>query len=208
MHAVFWILIALVIIAIIVLVVLYVLYPQWFSPPPPVQKSYMPVAAATTPTTTPTTVTTPATTPTSTPAPAQDKTIASLPAGTSPIPPAFVSKCKTANSYYRDAAYSTWTASDRNTAIWLINHFSPKLLVTYLSGLANEKLHPILANLCGKPIDCKAKNSAYVSKAYTSWTAADRNTAIWLLNQNGSNLTLLQAMTNEQLDPLIKSLCM
>ena len=56
--------------------------------------------------------------------------------------------------------------------------------------------------------DCKSKNGNYVSKSASSWSDADRNTAIWLVNNiSGTDVGELQGMSNDDVKLLVDGIC-
>lgn len=116
-------------------------------------------------------------------------------------------RCGRINSNYVEKVVGQWTDGDRNTAIWLLNFFSPKLTVSMLQSQKNDTLSPMVLNVCQEPVDCQTLNSNYLRKPYQNWTDGDRNTAISLLSQNKSPVSLLQSYSNEQLYPLTISKC-
>lgn len=115
--------------------------------------------------------------------------------------------CAALNARYRNIPVNSWTDDDRNTAIWLINVTSPSLTVPYLQGLSNIVLGPILQNICDQQKNCQEMNGFYTNKPYAQWTDTDRNTAIWLLKQNGSDVGIMQSWNNQQIYPLLQRLC-
>ena len=128
-----------------------------------------------------------------------------------PMPPV---DCPKLNGNYRSIPYTSWTDNDRNTAIWIINNQYPTLPVPYLQGINNATLQIILQQYCG-PVatptaDCVAINSNYRPiQDYTAWTENDRNTAIWLINNQNPTLDVptLQSRNNATLQKLVKVYC-
>lgn len=115
--------------------------------------------------------------------------------------------CYILNENYRNIASDLWTNEDRNIAIWLINKVSPTITDATLSRLSNAQLELLLKNICDSPKDCKLLNSYYSGRDYENWIEDDRNTAIWLLTRNGSDLRVLSGLNDEQLYPLVNRHC-
>ena len=59
------------------------------------------------------------------------------------------------------------------------------------------------------PVNCAKLNSNYQNINYTQWTDNDRNTAIWLINNQDTSLDvpMLQSLNNDLLQQLLMGIC-
>ena len=121
---------------------------------------------------------------------------------------ASATRCGRINSNYVEKPAAQWTAGDKDTAIWLLTFFSPKLNLSVLQSQNSTFLSPLVLNACQEPVDCQALNSNYLRKPLQNWTDGDKNTAIWLLSQNSSPVPFLQSIPSEQIYPIILRRCM
>ena len=59
-----------------------------------------------------------------------------------------LSDCSDANPNWIGKSSSSWDDNDRNTGIWLVNHFNPSQSVPEISKLANNSIYNRVKKLC------------------------------------------------------------
>jgi hypothetical protein len=106
----------------------------------------------------------------------------------------------------------TWSGTSNNLTIE--GPFGSGTTIKMAGSIATGKLSYTAGAQTGeygisKKTNCKACNTNYASKPLEQWTAADKDTAIWLLNAlTGAEVRSLQNQNFEQIKALIDQLCL